>query len=1307
MQTKGKEIFTTIRTEGALLPTDTLQRILDGDKGVEGLEPYSYHLAKGEKVNEAINRSWNRLLGAWSSFKNTIDKLPGSETGTSITRERWLLILFQELGFGRLLPAKGIELNNKSYPISHIWQHTPIHLVGYRIDLDHRTAGIAGAARMSPHSLVQELLNRSDSYLWGIVSNGLELRLLRDNVSLTRQAYVQFDLEAIMEGQVYSDFVILWLLCHQSRFESEKPENCWIETWSKSAKEHGTRALDQLRKGVEQAITSLGQGLILESSNSELRDKLVSGTLSANEYYRQLLRIVYRFIFLFVAEDRNLLFDPQAKKESLEMYNKYYSMSRLRKLAAKRVGTKHTDLFQGILIIMNKLQSGYKDLALPALGSFLWSDKAAADLNNCNLANHNLLASIRSISFIFDGGIRRPVDYKNLGAEELGSIYESLLELHPVFNLESATFELTTASGNERKTTGSYYTPTSLISSLLDSSLEPVLNEVSSKKDAESAILNLKICDPACGSGHFLIAAAHRIAKRLAMVRTGDDEPSPNEQRKALRDVIGRCIYGVDVNEMAVELCKVSLWMEALQPGKPLSFLDHHIQCGNSLFGTTPTLMAQGIPNEVFNPIEGDDKEYCKIYKKENRNERKNIKQISFFELDESIWQDEIYNEWKNIHIMKSESIEELLDKENKYNELINSTNYIKNKLVADAWCASFVWRKTNKLPYPITEKIYRTIESNPFSTPKWLVNEIKELAQEYRFFHFHIAFPEVFKQSEKNNENKITGLSGGFDVVLGNPPWERIKLQEKEWFSQRLKEIANAPNASKRKQLINSLSKNNPQIYKEFLNDKRKSEGELHFIKKSNRYPLCGRGDVNTYAVFAETNRLILNKSGRIGCIVPSGIATDDTTKYFFQNLMETHSLVSLFDFENSMRIFPGVHREQKFCLLTITANGLSLKAKFAFFIHKVDQLSDENKIFSLTAEEIALINPNTKTCPIFKTNKDADIIKSIYANHNVLKRESEPAYNPFNIRFLRMFDMTNNSSLFLTESELIEQGFRLEHNTFINNSGSQFLPLYEGKLTHIFDHRYTTFLDTTFEDTQKGNPREVTENEHGNPSFEIKPRFWVDKTEYCRALEMENIPQYWLTFHGISNPNNERTFISTICPSYPMGNSLPAIYFDSGKNQIEEVLILCANFNSFVFDYISRLKIGSRNVNFFVIKQLPIIESNKIDYKLREIICDYVLELSYTSSSLEKLAQDYGYQGPPFEWDEERRLKIQCKIDAIFFYLYGLQNYEIEHIMESFNLIRKRDEQNYGSFKTKDTILKYYNELIKVLPDVQADIN
>src|SRR5215831_3714430 len=459
-----RQPVTTVKTEGGLFPPDVLQRLTDTSSTIPGLTPEAYHLAGKEKLNEAASRSWNRLLGIWTVFYGM--NIPVGDPGTTATREKWLLPPSGELGYSRLQQAKALEADGRSFPVSHSWQNVPIHLVGKNIDLDHRTAGVAGAARSSPHSLVQELLNRREESQWGFVSNGLKLRLLRDNRSLTRQAYVEFDLVAMMEGQAFSDFVLLWLICHESRVEALPPEPCWLEKWATEAREQGTRALDELRDGVEHAIEALGQGFLKHAGNRSLLEKLHAGILDRQDYYRQLLRLVYRLIFLFVAEARAraLLLIAEPTSSARERYRRFYSIARLRTLAASRRGTPHGDLWQALLVVIRGLSSaqGVPELGLPALGSLLWSTKASPDLDSCQLANGDLLEAIRALAFRIEHGVRRNVDWRNLGPEELGSVYESLLELHPDVNVEAASFSLRIAAGHERKTTGSYYTPTSL-----------------------------------------------------------------------------------------------------------------------------------------------------------------------------------------------------------------------------------------------------------------------------------------------------------------------------------------------------------------------------------------------------------------------------------------------------------------------------------------------------------------------------------------------------------------------------------------------------------------------------------------------------------------------------------------------------------------------------------------------------------------------------------------------------------------------------------------------------------------------------
>src|SRR5205823_7859246 len=327
---------------------------------------------------------------------------------------------------------------------------------------------------------------------------------------------------------------------------------------------------------------------------------------------------------------------------------------------------------------------------------------------------------------------------------------------------------------------------------------------------------------------------------------------------------------------------------------------------------------------------------------------------------------------------MGDDTVEEIHRKQEYYNRLVQSNDYLFGRLRADAWCAAFVWKKNNEFAYPITEEVFRNIEQNPYNVSPWMRDEIIRLREQYQFFHWHLAFPGVFRVPAKDEvpENEQASWSGGFDVVLGNPPWERIKIQEQEWFASRRPDIANAANAAQRHRMIAALAYEDPATFTTFMEDQRQATGESHLVRDSGRYPLCGRGDVNTYSIFAETMRLVISPTGRVGGIVPSGIATDDTTKFFFRDLMESHTLVSLYSFENEEFIFPTVHHATKFCLLTITGAGhQTAAAQVIFYARKVDELEDADRRFTLSAADLALFNPNTLTCPIFRTNRDFEL--------------------------------------------------------------------------------------------------------------------------------------------------------------------------------------------------------------------------------------------------------------------------------------------------------------------------------------------
>ncbi len=636
----------------------------------------------------------------------------------------------------------------------------------------------------------------------------------------------------------------------------------------------------------------------------------------------------------------------------------------------------------------------------------------------------------------------------------------------------------------------------------------------------------------------------------------------------------------------------------------------------------------------------------------------------------------------------------------------MQSNDYLFGRLWADAWCAAFVWKKNNEFAYPITEEVFRNIEKNPYNVSTWMRDEIQRLADQYQFFHWHLAFPDVFRVSVKGEvpENEQAGWSGGFDVVLGNPPWERIKIQEKEWFASRHPDIANAPNAANRRLMISHLVKEDPAMFAAFMEDQRQATGESHLVRDSSRYPLCGRGDVNTYSIFAETMRLIIGSYGCVGCIVPSGIATDDTTKFFFRDLTESQALASLYSFENEEFIFPAVHHATKFCLLTICGPGRKQQsADFVFFARQPSYLQDEERHFSLSASDIALLNPNTRTCPIFRSKRDMKLTKAIYTNVPVLIKEEVPhEENPWGIKFFSMFHMANDSHLFKTREQLEIEGWKLEGNIFLKD-GECYLPLYEGKMVSYFDHRFGTYEGQTEAQSNQGKLPEFTVQQHADPLLLSMPYYWIHEIHYPGFLRDGR--KAFLVFRAIARSVDYRTAVSAIIPVVACGDTLQVVLVDAANKDFNGYLCSCSS--SFIFDYIARQKLGGVKISFFILKQLPILLPEHyteicrwdVTASLGKWLLPRVLELTYTAWDLEAFAKDCSYDGTPFQWNEERRFLLRCELDAAYFHLYGIEHGDVDYIMDTFPIVKRRDEKRYGEYRTKRVILEIYDEMQRAM--------
>lgn len=1278
--------------EGGLFAPDFLQKIAHGQATHQRAE--DYQLLRGLTLRDEISRYWKVARQYWLDFVRQREKkaqrstpIPPSEA-CRVTVDYFLMPFCKNVLGLQITPVGTIiEDDTRRFPIGWMAQagRVPLVFAPYTHALDKAEEAYRDHnRRRSPFLLAQEFLNyQPATACWALVSNGLRLRLVHPNLSLTRPVYLEINLEMIFEEDRYADFSALWLLLHASRFgmPPAAPTACPLTAWQQASAQEGLRARERLREGVTEALRTLGTGFLTHPANQALRVLVRRDQAALHAYFEQLLRLIYRLIFLVTIEDRGLIFTPEATPVEQARYWAGYSLTHLRQRALQFRGEEaHHDLWQLVQITFRGLGRGEPALGLPALGG-LFAPSQCPDLDTAELHNAVLRRALLALCFFQDGTVRSRVNYKDMDSEELGSVYESLLELVPQLTISQGDrfgFVGDQAGeqnkGHARKLTGSYYTPDSLVQALIESALDPVIEQACAADQPETALLALTVCDPACGSGHFLLAAARRIAHALAQVRTPDSVPTDETFRHALRDVIAHCLYGVDKNPMAVELARTALWLEAYTPDRPLTFLDHHLLCGDALLGwLSLATLPVGLDKAAYKALTGDDKTVCKNLVKTNQIGCKELaKNLHGLQTTMAFNTTLACEQFEQLEALPTDTPAEIHAKAAAHAALLQQTQHSLLQQLADIQVGVYLLPKTPASAplIPTTALLYHLLIGDPLTdAEKAMVAAVQAVCRQAQVLHWPLAFPTIFAQ-------------GGFDCVLGNPPWEVSQLSEEEFFAAYSSTIADLA-GEKRKRAIAQLEKDHPYLWEEFNRAAQQVAAKNNFYKASQRFTLTAVGKLNTYSLFSELISQITSPRGRAGFIVPSGIATDDSTKAYFAQLVQKKQLVSLFDFENRQGIFPAVHKSYKFCLITL---GLKEKAQFIFFATEVEQLSDTRRHFTLTADEFRLLNPNTLTCPIFRAVYDARLTKKIYQHVPVLLAENEPHGNPWGISFSQgLFNMTSDSHLFYdTPAEAPPAA----------------APLYEAKMIHQFDHRWATY-------DEKGQTHDVTLAQKQDPHYTVTPRYWVDHQEVTSRLANKGWHRDWLMgWRKICRATDERTVIASIFPKIGTGNSLPLAFPDYdtfGK----KIAGLVANQCSLIYDYIARLKLGGSNMDYFVYKQLPILPPDRYTEADLNFIVPRVLELTYTTTTLAAWAADLGYTGAPFAFDPERRAQCRAELDAYYARLYGLCREELCYILdpasvmgadypsETFRVLKNNELKQYGEYRTARLVLAAWDAL------------
>ncbi|MEM5458492.1 N-6 DNA methylase [Paraburkholderia phytofirmans] len=1455
--------YRAIRIEGGLIPADELTRLtlLADPKDTEQTES-QYRIAKGLKLRDEVARDFKIALNLWQDFQ--VLRQRQDVWLHEVTVREWLIPLLRDvLHFHDIGRHSPIEVAGHQYNVGHAGSggRVPLVLAGVDEPLDtaadrfgETNPDTGKIRRRSPFMLTQEALNASDESLWAVVSNGLTLRILRDNPSLTRPAYIEVDLEAIFAEELLADFSAFWLLAHASRFGNAEalPTDCPWERWRDAGQQVGVTVRGKLRNQVANALRALGTGFLSHPVNHSLRAGLqdAESGYDRQAFFEELLRLVYRLIFLSTVEDRRdrgsgqrLVFAPDASDDAKARYLDGYSLTWLRERAVRRSQhDRHADLWQALSITFRALAHGEAALGLPAIGGLFDTDQCS-HLDAAELENRYLLTAVFELGwFRADGSLSR-VNYRDMGPEELGSVYESLLELVPdlqglahagTARLGFVGDEITDAStkGNTRKLTGSYYTPDSLVQELIKSALEPVIEQTvkTNPQRPVEALLELTICDPACGSGHFLLAAARRLADEVALHRAAAEReggaPTPMDYRHALRDVVSRCIYGVDKNPMAIQLAKTALWLEAYSPDRPLSFVDHHLRVGDALLGVLdPKALEHGIPDEAYTALSSDDKAVASALKKQNKVDLKSWRAVASGDL---LTQADLAAQVVSIETLDDDTLEHLATKRQAWRVADAAVHHSTFARLADTYVAAFLAPKLTNASdtVPLSGYLWGVLSGQPAEAE--IEDAAQALCHQHGVFHWWLAFPQV-------------AARGGFDVMLGNPPWEQLQFSEEEFFTPRSPSVA-ALAGDKRKKAIAELEQSTPWLWSQFQTAKRQNEAVNLYFRASRRFPLTAYGKLNTYALFSETFLQATASSGRAGFIVPTGIATDDSTKAYFEHLAIGGYLRSLLCLENEEFVFPSVHHAFRFALLTLGGEPTDEAASLVFFARKPEQIYDPRRQFQLTPEEFSLINPNTRTCPVFRSERDAELTKKIYRAAPVLIQEEQrdangalirPEQNPWGLSFSQgLFNMTSDSALFFDE---------------LGTSGNPSrLPLYEAKMIHQFDDRWATYLAVENGALGEVETADVTDTQKSDASFRVHPRYWVEAREVLariarvptrlarawlelhkvretsqreaeesiladllhtlaqwvaaelflraagappssvgwtpalaltyiaqaeeqlkvrferlsvvlraeglttkkaladfpkwaaqhvnvrladdeltmlaealRASAMESAlcelldswmehrsPRWLMGWRDITGVEKVRTVIGTVVPRVAVGHTMP-LYFSDTSAPLQAAML--ANWQSIIFDYVARQKVGGTHLTYGYLKQLPVLTPDRYNQAALDFIVPRVLELTYTANDLKAWSDDLAAYDPrpeierakPFPWDPERRAQLRAELDAYCARLYGLTRDELRYILdpadvmgadypsETFRVLKEGELRSLGEYRTQRLVL------------------
>ena len=1183
---------------------------------------------------------------------------------------------------------------------------------------------------------------------WGMLTNGARWRIYSYRAR-PRERTWEIDLDRLLVSQDLFDQQPNGDKLHQLRL-------AWLllrrDSWVPAPSQQGS-FLDRLLASGLHADEQIAADL----SNAIFRDvypDLVTALweqqedATAAEVANAALTFLYRLLFIFYAEDRGML---DTEDPSYRDYSLRYGVREpaVRQVRERSSSTDFSRFWDHIATLTRVLDRGNPAMGLPPYDGGLFASEPGSLLARARLTDAQLAPIIASLSHT---ATWEYVSYRRLEIQQLGSIYERLLERVPQRD-DDGQINVAT-SPYARKDSGSYYTPQELVDLIVEQTLRPLRDErvaafeanPNEDNDPAAALLRLKVLDPAMGSGHFLITAIDWLAteieellerygsdasghvspvlaelQRIEARRSAplhasmtDEEREEIEQRRAVeqrypppdrralirRMVLKRCIYGVDKNPMAVELAKVALWLHTFTPPLPLPYLNHRVRAGDSLLGISVDAahdyLAPWGPSHIARGLFDDRRHLAQNTEVNEKALAENL-DLTILAIGESARHDRIQipNRGRLRKVLNLIAGLRWLSIDMKVAERKEFHEPLEEALGGDVARADAILHNGENDPglTPATPEFHR------------IRDQANEIASRENIFHWEVEFPQVLD-------------AGGFDAVITNPPWDRIKLQEVEWWAARREEIADAPTSAIRKRMIAALRAAGDPLIAEY-DEAAKRAAQLSVVfHKSGDYPQLGKGDLNLYSLFVERALALLRSNGIVGILTPPGIFADKTSSEFFRCLSTNSRLCGLFHFMNAReqiddsqisessssnkprQWFPSIGSNLTFCAFIAGARDRTFRTtRCGFFLNDKADIGDPNRVFSLDADDFARINPNTATAPMFRSLRDADLVRNVYREHPVLVDHSlANVLRPYSVRYHTMFHMTNQSHLFRTTKELDDQGYyRVAGHHHYRRGDKDWAPLYQGAMIQAYDHRAASYTTVSRKGRTKVMRVTVSLAQHTDPDFVPTPQFWVPVSNV--DTEFPTDVQWAIGFRNVGRATDGQTIIATMVPRVAFGNSVQLLLAERNFTATD-ACCLVANLSVAPLQYISQTKVHGPNINKFILEQLPVIAPADYDRAFgetsaRELVRDHVLRLSYTAHDLEPFARDLGYAGEPFIWNPAERRQLRARLDALYFHLYGLDEDDTAYILDQFPVLEKNERKAHGRYLTKDLVLGYHRAL------------